>query len=175
MLLLYTQVQIWASNKIDKEERSCTGKWDIHPLITSSPDLCGPEKSFKDDKVPRHIRFSFRNPVRCRIIWMTLRLPRTGSSSVNLERDFNLLSMDENPFSQLNRRASFGGPVDSDPCLHAKRILVVGSSVRNEIGASPQHSYQINVRNWLERAPQLNRFKVKPMFLMSFEYLEFIS
>ncbi|KAL2506196.1 putative phosphoinositide phosphatase SAC9 [Abeliophyllum distichum] len=153
-------VQIWASNKIDKEERSCTGKWDIRPLLTSSPELCGPEKSFTDDKVPRHVRFSFRNPVRCRIIWMTFRLQKTGSSSVNFEKDFNLLSMDENPFSQLSRRASFGGPVDSDPCLHAKRILVVGSPARNEIGASLQSSDQINVRNWLDRAPQLNRFKV---------------
>ncbi|KAG8369402.1 hypothetical protein BUALT_Bualt14G0007400 [Buddleja alternifolia] len=153
-------VQIWASNKIDREERSCTGKWDMQSLIKSSSELCGPEKSFKDDKVPRHVKFAFKNPVRCRIIWITLRLPRLGSNSVNFERDFNLLSMDENPFSQLSRRASIGGEFDSDPCIHAKRVLVVGRSVRKEIGASPQGSDQLNVRNWLERAPPLNRFKV---------------
>ncbi|KAL3844314.1 hypothetical protein ACJIZ3_001717 [Penstemon smallii] len=152
-------VQIWASNTINKEERSCTGKWDVRSMITSSSELCGPEKSFKD-KVPRHIKFAFRNPVRCRIIWITLRIQRLGSNSVNIDRDFNLLSLDENPFAELNRRASFGGQIDSDPCIHAKRVLVAGRSVRTEIGASPQGSDQINVRNWLERAPQLNRFKV---------------
>ncbi|KAL6549810.1 hypothetical protein OROMI_020298 [Orobanche minor] len=96
-------VQIWASNIIDKEERSCTGKWDMQSVLTSSYELFGPERSFKDYKVPRHVEF---NPVRCRIIWITLRLPRIGSNSVNLERDFNLMSIDENPFAQVSRRAS---------------------------------------------------------------------
>lgn len=154
-------VQIWASNKIQKEERSCVGKWDVLSLITSSPELCGPEESGKQNKTPRHVKFSFRNPVRCRIIWITLRLQRPGSSSVNFEKDFNLLSLDENPFSELNRRASFGGPIQSDPCLHAKRILVVGSPLRKDIGvSSAQSSDQINVRSWLERGPPLSRFKV---------------
>ncbi|KAL3652806.1 putative phosphoinositide phosphatase sac9 [Castilleja foliolosa] len=153
-------VQIWASNKIDKEERSCTGKSDIQSLLSSSSELSGPESSFKDGKVPRHVKFAFRNPVRCRIIWITLRLPRIVSNSVNLERDLNLLSIDENPFAQVGRRASFGGEFDSDPCIHAKRILVVGKTIRKEIGSSPQGADQINVRNWLERPPQLNRFKV---------------
>ncbi|KAK4426436.1 putative phosphoinositide phosphatase SAC9 [Sesamum alatum] len=153
-------VQIWASNKIDKEERSCTGKWDMQSLITSSSELCGPEKSLKDVKVPRHVKFAFRNPVRCRIIWITLRLPQLLSNSVNFERDIHRLSLDENPFAQPTRRASVGGEFDSEPCIHAKRVLVVGRTVRNEIGVSPQVSDHINVRNWLERAPQLNRFKV---------------
>ncbi|KAK3001911.1 hypothetical protein RJ639_020737 [Escallonia herrerae] len=154
-------VQIWASNKIHKEERSCMGKWDVRSLIISSSELCGPEETTKEDRAPRHVKFSFRNTVRCRIIWITLRLQRPGSSSVNLEKDFNLLSFDENPFSQVNRRASFGGSFESDPCLHAKRILVAGSPVKKDIGPTlPQGSDQINVRNWLDRAPQLNRFKV---------------
>ncbi|GMP55033.1 hypothetical protein CsSME_00019988 [Camellia sinensis var. sinensis] len=154
-------VQIWASNKIHKEERSCMGKWDVRSLITSSSELCRTENLGKLDTVPRHVKLAFRNPVRCRIIWITLRLQRTVSSSVNFEKDFNLLSLDENPFSQLDRRASFGGPVESDPCLHAKRILVVGSPVRKDMGlTSPQGSDQINFRSWLDKAPQLNRFKV---------------
>lgn len=153
-------VQIWASNKVHKEERSCVGKWDVQSLITSSSEFYGPEKLGRDDKVPRHLKFSFRNPVRCRIIWITLRLQRPGSSSVNFEKDFNLLALDENPFSQLNRRASFGGSVESEPCIHARRILVVGSPVRKEMGLTAQGADQINVKNWLERAPQLNRFKV---------------
>ncbi|PIN26034.1 hypothetical protein CDL12_01219 [Handroanthus impetiginosus] len=116
-------VQIWVSNKIDKEETSRTGKWDLQSLIKSSSELCGPEKSFKDGKMPRHVKFAFRNPVRCRIIWMTLRLPRLGSNSVNFERDF----------AQLSRRASFGGEFDSDPCIHAKRILLVERAVQIQV------------------------------------------
>lgn len=154
-------VQIWASNKIHKEERSCMGKWEVRSLITSSSELCGPANSSTGDEVPRNVKFAFRNPVRCRIIWITLRLQRVGSSSVNLGNDFNLLSLDENPFSQLDRRASFGGMIESEPCLHAKRILVVGSPVRKDTGlTSPQGSDQINIRSWLEKGPQLNRFKV---------------
>ncbi|KAK3204241.1 hypothetical protein Dsin_018287 [Dipteronia sinensis] len=157
-------VQIWASNKIHREERSSMGKWDVQTLITSSSDLCGPERSSREDKVPRHVKFAFKNPVRCRIIWITLRLQRPGSASVNFEKDFNLLSLDENenenPFAPVNRRASFGGAVESDPCLHAKRILVVGSPVKKMELTSSQSSDQINFRNWLERAPQLGRFKI---------------
>lgn len=152
-------VQIWASNKIQKEERSCVGKWDVRSLITSSFELCGPETSV-GEKLPRHVKFVFRNPVRCRIIWITLRLQKSGSSSINFERDFNLLSLDENPFSDLNRRASFGGPVESDPCLHAKRILVFGIPTREETEASSGALDRADVKNLLDRAPQLNRFKV---------------
>ncbi|PON83295.1 SAC domain containing protein [Trema orientale] len=153
-------VQIWASNKIDKEERSCVGKWDVQSLIKSSSEYYGQEKLDKEDKVPRHVKFAFRNPVRCRIIWITLRLPRPGSSSFNYE-NFNLLSLDENPFAQVNRRASFGGSVSSEPCLHAKRVLVVGSAVKTDLAlASSQSTDQLNMKGWLDRAPQLNRFKV---------------
>lgn len=153
-------VQIWASNKIDKEERSCTGKWDLQSLIRSSPEYYGPEKLNGEDKVPRHVKFAFRNPVRCRIIWITLRLQRPGSSSFNLD-NLNLLSLDENPFPQVSRRASFGGSVASETCLHAKRILVVGSPVKKDMAlVSAQGNDQLNVKSWLESPPQLNRFKV---------------
>lgn len=159
-LLLFVQVQIWASNNIQKEERSCMGKWDVQSLATSSSEIYGPENLGRRDKVPRHVKFAFRNPIRCRIIWVTLRLQRPGSSSVNFGKDFNLLSLDENPFAQVNRRASFGGAVENDPCLHARRILVVGSPVKKEMGLTSQGPDQMNLNSWLERAPQLNRFKV---------------
>ncbi|XP_043693987.1 probable phosphoinositide phosphatase SAC9 [Telopea speciosissima] len=152
-------VQIWASNKINKDERSFMGKWDVQSMITS--EFYGAEQSVKGNDVPRHVKFTFQNTIRCRIIWITLHLRRPGSSSVNLEKGFNLLSLDENPFAKIPRRASFGGTVESEPCLHAKRILVVGSPVRNEQGlVSPQGPEKINLKAWLERAPQLNRFKV---------------
>ncbi|EOY04628.1 SacI domain-containing protein / WW domain-containing protein isoform 1 [Theobroma cacao] len=154
-------VQIWASNKIDREERSCVGKWDVQSLITSSPEFYGPERSAREDKLPRHIKFAFKNSVRCRIVWITLRLQRPGSSSVNFDKDFNFLSLDENPFAQETRRASFGGAIESDPCLHAKRIVIAGSPVRNDMGLTLlQSTDQMNYKNWLDRAPQLNRFKV---------------
>ncbi|PHT42242.1 hypothetical protein CQW23_16267 [Capsicum baccatum] len=150
-------VQIWASSKIHKEERSCVGKWDMRSLITSSSELCGQEKS---SEVPRHVKFSFRNPVRCRMIWITLRLQKVGSSSVNFDKDFSLLSLEENPFAEPVRRASFGGPVESEPCLHAKRILVVGSPLRKDVAAPSQGSDQINTSDLLDKGPPLNRFKV---------------
>lgn len=141
------------------------GKWDVQSMITSSSDLYGPENSARDDQLPRHIKFTFKNPVRCRIIWITLRLQRPGSASVNFESNFSLLSLDENenPFAQVDRRASFGGSVETEPCLHAKRILVVGKPVKKEVLTSSQSSEQVNVRNWLDRAPLLNRFKVLSM------------
>ncbi|MCL7028352.1 hypothetical protein MKW94_003528 [Papaver nudicaule] len=153
-------VQIWASNKINKEERSCMGKWEVQSLIQSSSEFYGPEQSDTEDVIPRHIRFTFRNPVRCRIIWVTLRLPRAGSGSVSLGRDFNLLSLDENPFAEHHRRNSFGGTVQSDPCLHARRLLVVGSSVTKELPAPEQGADQIKLKSWLERGPQFSRFRV---------------
>ncbi|CAK9148774.1 unnamed protein product [Ilex paraguariensis] len=80
------------------------------------------------------------------LIRLQVQFWRPDSSFVNFERDFNLFSLDENPFSQLDRRASLGGPVESDPCLHAKRILVLGSPVRTDTGlTSTQGSDQINV------------------------------
>ncbi|XP_022140904.1 probable phosphoinositide phosphatase SAC9 isoform X2 [Momordica charantia] len=158
-------VQIWASNLIHKEERSYVGKWDVQSLMPSSFDFYGPEKEYSKDTTPRHVRFTFKNPVRCRIIWMTLRLQRPGSSSVSCEKDFNLLSLDDNPFApvhpQINRRASFGGSSEGIPCLHAKRIIVVGIPVRKETGLeSSSGSDQMTYRALLERAPQVKRFKI---------------
>ncbi|XP_010276139.1 PREDICTED: probable phosphoinositide phosphatase SAC9 [Nelumbo nucifera] len=157
---LYRQlVQIWVSNKINKEERSCVGKWDIQSLISSSSEFYGPEKSGSENDVPRHVKFTFKNQIRCRIIWITLRIRRPGSSSIHLDQEFDLFSLDENPFEH-SRRASFGGTVQSEPCIHAKRFLVAGSHVRNDLGLASQRSDNINLKSWLERAPQLSRFKV---------------
>ena len=144
------------------------GKWDVQSLITSFSDLYGPEKSASVEKLPRHVKFTFKNPVRCRIIWITLRLQRPGSASVNFGKDLSLLSLDEdeNPFAQVDRRASFGGAVENEPCIHAKRILVVGSPVKREGLTSSQSSEQLSIRNWLDRAPQMSRFKVLVAFTL---------
>ncbi|XP_021751810.1 probable phosphoinositide phosphatase SAC9 [Chenopodium quinoa] len=154
-------VQIWASNKISKEERSCVGKWEVQSFLQSSPEYYGPENLDAVGTAPRHINFSFRNPVRCRIIWIMLSLQRAGSASVNFGSDFNLLSLDENPFVQPTRRASFGSLDERDPCLHAKRILVLGTSLKKDMElTAPEGSEQLKLQNWLQKPPQLNRFKV---------------
>lgn len=158
-------VQIWASSKIQKEDRKIMGKWDVGSIITSSPELCGPEKPGNaNNQVPRHINFSFKNPIRCRMIWIKLSLQKAGSSSVSFDKGFDLLSLDENPFADYNslsRSTSLGGPSESHPCLHAKRIIVVGSPVKIDTElSSARTSDQISVRNWLEKPPPLNRFKV---------------
>ncbi|CAL9245733.1 unnamed protein product [Arabidopsis halleri] len=147
-------VQVWASSDINKEARTLMGKWDVQSFIRSSPELYGPEKS---GRAPRHIKFAFKNPVHCRIIWITLRLPRLGSSSVSLDKNINLLSLDENPFAPIPRRASFGATIENDPCLHAKRIVVTGNTVRDKTLQSVE---SMSIRNWLDRAPRLNRFLI---------------
>lgn len=83
------------------------GRWDVQSLIAYSPDLYEPEKSVRDDKLPRHVKF----------IWITLCLHRPGLASINLEKDFNLLSLDdnENPFALTNQRAFSGGATESEP------------------------------------------------------------
>ncbi|KAL3752756.1 hypothetical protein ACJRO7_000192 [Eucalyptus globulus] len=125
-----------------------------------------------EDGVPRHIRFTFGNPVRCRILWITLSLQHPGSYSVNLEKDLNLFSLEKNLISQLDWRASSAGSTEREPCINAKRILVVGSMVKKETRVPrslirptncrpvTQGSDQTNSRNWLDRDPQLQRFKV---------------
>ncbi|KAL0866200.1 hypothetical protein Bca101_045318 [Brassica carinata] len=150
-------VQIWASNDINREARTLMGKWDVQSFVRSSPELYGPEKS---GKAPRHIKFAFKKPIRCRIIWVTLRLPGVGSSSVSLDRNINLLSLDENPFATIPRRASFGATIESELCLHAKRILVNGNTVSNKTLASLQSVESMSIRNWLDSPPRLNRFLI---------------
>ncbi|KAK9123358.1 hypothetical protein Sjap_012960 [Stephania japonica] len=152
-------VQIWASNTINKEERTCTGKWCVQSLISSTPDLYGTEKAVRSNHVPRHVKFTFQNPVRCRIVWVTLHLQAFGSNSISLDKELNLLSLDEN--SKISHHASFGGATESRPYLHAKRLLVIGRPVRTDLGlSSQQRSDQINVKAWMDRGPQLGRFKV---------------
>ncbi|EPS69230.1 hypothetical protein M569_05534, partial [Genlisea aurea] len=152
-------VQIWSGDRIDEDGRTCAGKWDMKNLIeSSSPELLGPEDSAEvDDQVPRHVKLSFRSRVRCRIVWISFRLPE---SEIDLDRKVDLLSLDENPFSQP--ASSSGRELDVGPYIHAKKITVTGRRVsRDEAGGV--FSDQVNVRNWLERAPVLTRFKVIPV------------
>lgn len=154
-------VEIWASNTIHREERSCMGKWDVQSLVSSSPQLYGPETSYADNDVPRHVKFLFRNPVRCRIIWITLTLPQLCSASFNLVEECDLLSLDESSYPKSNH-SSFGETVKSETFIHAKRILVLGSSVKKEMSqVAPLQSPELmKMRSLLDRSPQLGRFRI---------------
>ena len=91
--------------------------------------ICSREKSASVDKLPRHVKFTFKNPVRCCIIWVTLRLQGPGSASVNLGMDFSLLSVDEdeNPFALLDWRVSFGGAVEVNHLFMPKELGLTSS------------------------------------------------
>ncbi|CAA7401353.1 unnamed protein product [Spirodela intermedia] len=145
-------VKIWAGNKIKTEERSCMGEWDVQSLIAMS-DIYGPETSGTDRDSPRHIKFHFQNPVRCRIIWIKLTLPSSGPGSANLARECNLLSLDGS-LSQPHQVTSL-----SDPCIHAKRLIVFGSRVLKESLIDPP-SENMNTNARIERSPKMWRFRV---------------
>ncbi|PKA51081.1 putative phosphoinositide phosphatase SAC9 [Apostasia shenzhenica] len=153
-------VQIWASNKIHKDARSLMGKWDVHSLISSSPHLFGPEKSDYDNDVPRHVKFLFPKTVRCRIIWIALSLVNSGLAS-DLNEDFDLLTFDENPFAKPTALGSSSVTTASDACIHAKRIIVFGSSMKMDVQDSPSQILEMmKVTNFLEKPPQWSRFRV---------------
>ncbi|KAK8964395.1 putative phosphoinositide phosphatase SAC9 [Platanthera guangdongensis] len=153
-------VQIWAGNKIQKDERSSMGKWDVNSLVSSSPFLYGPEKSHNDRDIPRHLKFIFRNPVRCRIIWILLTLAKPESSS-NLKEEFDLLAFDENPFAKPRTHEFSVGTVEGDVCIHAKRLIVFGASVKRENQEiSLQNSEMMKMRISLAKSPQWGRFRV---------------
>ncbi|CAA6664754.1 unnamed protein product [Spirodela intermedia] len=145
-------VNIWAGDKINREERSFIGKWNLQSLSAAS-ELHGPEHPGRDRDTPRHVKFQFRNPVRCRIIWVTLTLQKAGTSSVNLEREYNLLSLDD-PFSQPPAGGSFSeAAVGSDPRIHAKRLIVFGSRLVKEPRVdSSQGLDNMNANSWSERS-----------------------
>ncbi|KAH9305499.1 hypothetical protein KI387_009903, partial [Taxus chinensis] len=127
-------VQLWCSNMVMEEERTFIGKWDVRSAVASSSQLYGPENLDRIGNVPRHLMFNFRNPVKCRIIWMKLSLRRPGSSSVgSIERGFDLLSLEGSTSLPPSRRSSFGSQVAVTPYIHAKRILVVGKHLRDDL------------------------------------------
>lgn len=134
------------------------GEWSVQSLIAMS-DLYGPETAGTDRDSPRHIKFHFQNPVRCRIIWISLTLPSSVPASVNLERECSLLSLDGS-LSQPHQVTSLGGSSTSDPCIHAKRLIVFGSRVLKESLIDPS-SESMNTNARIERAPKLWRFRVR--------------
>nr|CAD1818544.1 unnamed protein product [Ananas comosus var. bracteatus] len=153
-------VQIWASNKIHREERSFIGKWDVKELIASSPHLYGPDNSSSMNDVPRNIKFFFPNPIRCCIIWMTLTIPQLGSSLAKFDEEFNLLSLDEDSFPET--ASSLNVVETQNSSIHVKRIVVFGKSLRRDAGQdmSTQGPEMMRLRSFLDRPPQLSRFRI---------------
>ncbi|KAG8045417.1 hypothetical protein GUJ93_ZPchr0008g11457 [Zizania palustris] len=143
-------VEIWAGNKIHREDRTFIGKWDVNDIILSSPDLCGPEKMSSMSEAPRHIKFHFPNPIRCRIVSIKMSI---ASHSTKFSEEFDLLSLSE---------GSFFAPKPTIPqnsFVHAKRIIVFGSTLRKEI--SPDTSVGImRMKTYLDRSPSQGRFRI---------------
>ncbi|OEL28911.1 putative phosphoinositide phosphatase SAC9 [Dichanthelium oligosanthes] len=146
-------VEIWASNKIHQEDRTFIGKWDVQDIISSSPQLYGPEKSSSLSEEPRHIKFHFPNPIRCRIISIKMTLPHIGSRSTKFGEEFDLLSLGDSSFYEskpTNPQNSF---------IHAKRIIVFGSSLRKEMGPDTSGAI-VKMKSYLDRSPPLGRFRI---------------
>jgi len=157
------QVQLWCSDLVMEEERTLLGKWDVRAALASSAHLYGPENIDRKGSAPRHVMFKFRDPVRCRIIWMKLSLRKPGSSSVgSIERGFDLLSLEGRSSLPPSRRSSFGGQLAASPFIHAKRILVIGRHLRDDLGSdsSFQPPEKMKFRSLMERGSQYGRFKV---------------
>jgi hypothetical protein len=146
-------VEIWASNKMHREDRTFIGKWDVQDIVSSSLHLCGPEKSSSMIEEPRHVKFHFPNPIRCRIVSIRMTLPHIGSRSTKFSEEFDLLSLGDSSFYEskpINPQNSF---------IHAKRILVFGSSLRKEM--EPDTSGGImRMKSYLDRSPPLGRFRI---------------
>ncbi|XP_072998445.1 probable phosphoinositide phosphatase SAC9 [Typha latifolia] len=157
-------VQIWASNTIHREERSFIGKWDVKSLLSSSPQLYGPEKSSSAGviDIPRNMKFHFPNPIRCRIIWITLTIQKPGSNSIKFSEEFNLLSLDESSSTEIKPPGSMNMTNTKNSVIHAKRLIVFGKSLGKEMSqnASLQVPEMMRMKSLLDRGPQLGRFRI---------------
>ncbi|XP_078444731.1 putative phosphoinositide phosphatase SAC9 isoform X2 [Wolffia australiana] len=151
-------INIWSGDKINKEDRSFVGKWNMQSL-TGVTELSGPENPHKGS--PRHATFNFQSPIRCRILWITFTLQETGSSSVNLERDCSLLSLDDHyplPLASRSLTRDTGG---NDPHIHARRLIVFGKLLKKEQRNDPSNGFGNTSANpWLERLPTQGRFRI---------------
>jgi hypothetical protein len=166
IIVLLVQVEIWASNKIQRDDRTFIGKWDVQDMIVSSPQLCGRENSSNLDKAPRHIKLHFPNPIRCRIITIKMTLPPNGSRSTMFNEEFDLLSLDESSFIESKPKSA------QNSFIHAKRIVVFGSSLPKEMGPDTSAGL-MRMRSCLDGSPSLGRFRVNPAFLLSTSELYF--
>ncbi|KAM0878793.1 hypothetical protein ACQ4PT_034649 [Festuca glaucescens] len=145
-------VEIWASNKIQRDDRTFIGKWDVQDMIVSSPQLCGPENSSSLDKAPRHIKLHFPNPICCRIITIKMTLPQIGSHSTMFNEEFDL-SLDESSFIDSKPKRAHNS------FIHAKRIVVFGSSLPKEMGPDTSAGL-MRMKSCLDGSPSLGRFRI---------------
>lgn len=157
-------VQLWCGNLVMDEERTFIGKWDVRSALASSSHLYGPENIDRKGTAPRHVMFNFRDPKTCRIIWMKLSLRKPGSSSVgSVEKGFDILSLEGSSSLPPTRRSSFGGQLAVSPFIHAKRILVIGKHLQDDLGSNSSFvpTEKLKFRNLIESVSQYSRFKVQ--------------
>uniref|UniRef100_A0A0E0C1S9 Phosphoinositide phosphatase SAC9 n=1 Tax=Oryza meridionalis TaxID=40149 RepID=A0A0E0C1S9_9ORYZ len=146
-------VEIWAGNKINREDRTFIGKWDVHDMMLSSPHLSGPQKTSSMSEEPRHIKFHFPNPIRCRIVSIKMTLNHIDSHSTKFSEEFDLLSLSEGTFSESKPTT----PQNS--FIHAKRIVIFGNTLRKE--TNPDTSMGLmRMKTYLDRSQPLGRFRI---------------
>jgi hypothetical protein len=93
-------------------------------------------------------------------------LPQIGSGSTMFTEEFDLLSLDESSFIDSKPNSAHNS------FIHAKRIVVFGSSLPKEMG--PDTSAAImRMKSYLDGSPSLGRFRVNPVFVLSTSELYF--
>lgn len=150
------RLDVWSGNWITETDRNFIGSWDLRNEVAAAPYVYGQEPS---GGPPRSLYFKFKKYENCRILWLKLTLQ--SPSKASLDPKFDLLSLDA---SSTNKQRSFGGAV-APPCIHARRIIVVGKHLQQEISdPTPPLAYASNkqaLRNMLEQPVLSGRFKVQ--------------
>jgi len=85
-------------------------------------------------------------------------LPHSGSRSTKFSEEFDLLSLDDSSVYEskpTNPQNSF---------IHAKRIVVFGSSLRKEVGPDTSGGI-MRMKSYLDGSPPLGRFRVNRLLL----------
>jgi hypothetical protein len=129
--------------------RKYLGRWDVAVAAESggAQHIYGPQD---DPKIPRQIRYQITAPIHCRVIWLKFSL----SASAQTVPD--LFSFDERPTTSAMGL----------PCLHAKRIMVLGKqAVEDEdINYTASMSEKLALRNMLEASARWSRLRVRGLY-----------
>ncbi|KAI5078715.1 hypothetical protein GOP47_0006386 [Adiantum capillus-veneris] len=151
-------LEIWSGNWITETDRTLIGKWDLKDEVAAAPHLFGQEPPGQNEGQPlRALRLQFNNYKKCRILWLKLTLQ--GPLKSSLDSKFDLLNMGT---STVVKQRSFGSDTEP-PCIHARRILVVGKQLQDIPDPSLTSLVPMKQawRNMLEQPVLTGRFKVQ--------------
>ena len=149
-------MDVWAGNWITETNRTLVGRWDLGKEAAASPNVFGEEQSgnVNDQTGLRFLSFQFSKREQCRILWVKLTLQ--NSSRVSVDSRLDLLSL-----APSSKRNESSGATWAPPCIHARRIIVVGSSLQDKSDLMQNNSVlKQNWRNFLEQPVSYGRLKV---------------